>query len=177
MINGKFSSLDELMEKNSILSYKLPVEILERVRKQNLWTMEYTERVAEEYLRFMFLATKNYVVPSLEVDEIWHAHLLFSRDYSTFCKEFLQRTIHHGPSTTLASISDDKEMYATTKRLYFMYFSETPPEDIWPSSNVRFRNVHFANIDLLTHWVFPAGDWKACAKVLLKHLFLKLKLW
>lgn len=170
------TELDALV-KTDVLGYCFPEGILERVAKQNLWSEDYTRRVGEEYLKFMYMAIRHHVVPSLEVDEIWHAHLLFSRHYNTFCNQVLFKNIHHGPSITTSAKVDDVAIYENTKRLYFMYFSKEVPEDIWPSSEVRFRNVHFTNIDLLTHWVFPAGDWKACIKVLLKHVFLKFKLW
>ena len=168
------SELDALL-KTDVLNYCFPEGILERVGKQNLWSEAYTKRVAKEYLKFMYMARRHHVVPSLEVDEIWHAHLLFSRHYNTFCNQVLFKNIHHGPSIKTSEKINDAIIYENTKRLYFMYFSEEPPKDIWPSSQIRFRNVYFTNIDLITHWVFPTGDWKACIKTVFK--YLKQKLW
>jgi hypothetical protein len=151
----------------------------DRLAKEMLWSKDYTLRVIEEYKRFMFLAAvgKDPVTPSIEVDEAWHLHMLYTRDYQEFCN-ILGKFIHHGPGR--GGKEDEKfiDWYYQTKRNYFMWFSEEPPEDIWPSSEVRFRHVHFAKVDLLKHWVIPAGDWKGLCKCMWQFIKWKIKhLW
>jgi hypothetical protein len=151
----------------------------DRLAKENLWSRDYTLRVIEEYKRFMFLAVVggNPVTPSLEVDECWHLHMLYTRNYYDFCS-ILGQFIHHGPAKGGKEDEIFIDWYARTKQAYFMWFSEEPPDDIWPSSEVRFRHVHFARVDLLTHWVIPAGDWRALLKVLWRFIKWKIKrLW
>jgi hypothetical protein len=152
----------------------------DRLAKENLWTKEYAMRAIEEYKKFMFLAasSRHPVTPSLEVDEVWHLHMLYTREYERFCRS-LGLFIHHGP-TRGGKKEDEKfvNWYESTKQRYFMWFSEKPPEDIWPPSDIRFRHIHFARIDLLTHWVMPAGDWRAALKFVFLHIKSKIKqLW
>lgn len=149
----------------------------DRLARENLWSKDFTKRVIKEYKRFMFLAafSRKPVTPSLEVDEVWHLHMLYTRQYNEFCK-LLGGFIHHGP-TKGGKKEDNKyiDLYESTKKSYFMWFSEMPPEDIWPSSNVRFRRAHFARVDLTKHWVIPVGNWRAYFKIIWYHLKQKIK--
>ena len=150
----------------------------DRLAKEMMWSKEYTLRVIEEYKKFMFLAIvgKDPVTPSLEVDEVWHMHMLYSRSYKDFCDTFNSgRFIHHGPGR--GGKEDEKfiDWYENTKQHYFMWFSKTPPEDIWPPSKVRFRHVHFARVDLLKNWVVSAGDWKGLLGCMWHFLKWKIK--
>jgi hypothetical protein len=43
------------------------------------------------------------VVPSEEVDEIWHWMILYTKKYSDFCYREFNRFIHHLPSDHLCS--------------------------------------------------------------------------
>jgi hypothetical protein len=36
-------------------------------------------------------------VPNGLVDEVWHSHILFTSDYSTFCTEVAGKFVHHYP--------------------------------------------------------------------------------
>jgi len=151
----------------------------DRLAKEQLWSKDYTLRAIEEYKRFMFLAvvSNNPVTPSIEVDEVWHLHMLYTKDYQEFCT-ILGKFIHHGPGR--GGKEDDKfvDWYSRTKLTYFVWFSEEPPEDIWPPSAVRFRHVHFAKIDLLTHWVVPSGDWRGLLQCMGQFIKWKIKtLW
>ena len=72
-----------------------------RLARENGWTGAEAERVIEEYKRFCFLAVtaEHPVTPSDQVDQAWHLHLTYSRDYwERFCPEVLGRALHHGPT-------------------------------------------------------------------------------
>ena len=80
------------------------------------------------------------VTPSDQVDQAWHLHLTYSRDYwQTFCPDILGQELHHGPTTGSAT---DKaryfEQYAQTLKAYEETFGETPSEDIWSPASLRF---------------------------------------
>ncbi len=149
-----------------------------RLAKENLWTLDYTKRVIEEYKRFIFLGVVDGpVTPSLDVDQCWHLHMIYTEDYwKNFCK-ILEKEFHHGP--TKGGLKEDEkfvDIYQKTKESYRNYFGE-PPHDIWPISAVRFRPVNFAFIDLNDHWVVPVRDIRATLKVLWKQIknFLHIK--
>lgn len=152
------------------------LKLSDRLAKEMLWSKDYTLRVIEEYKKFMFLAAvgSQPVTPSLEVDEAWHLHMLYTRDYADFCR-ILGKFINHGP--TRGDVEEDAQFvdwYSRTKESYCGWFHENPPIDIWPPSHVRFRHVHFAKVDLLKNWVVPAGDWKGLLKCLWNYIKWKI---
>ncbi|WP_380875470.1 glycine-rich domain-containing protein [Sphingomonas sp. DBB INV C78] len=123
-----------------------------RLSRENWWTDDYTARVIEEYRRFCFLAvtTGIEVTPSDQVDQAWHLHLTYSRDYwERFCPEVLGQSLHHCPT---AGGPDERgrhfEQYAQTLRAYEQVFGAVPPADIWPSGAQRLiedpkaRRIH-----------------------------------
>ena len=113
----------------------------QRLGRENGWSAPEAARVVEEYKRFCFLATTagHPVTPSEAVDQAWHLHLAYSRDYwQHFCPEVLGRDLHHGPTAGGPAERDKHfEQYALTLRSYEEAFG-TPPEDIWPASYKRF---------------------------------------
>ena len=123
----------------------------ERLARDNGWSRAEAERVIEEYRRFCFLAATvdHPVTPSDAVDQAWHLHLTYSRDYwERFCPEVLGRPLHHGPT---AGGSDEQHryftQYAETLRSYERVFG-SPPADLWPDAARRLnedpkaRRVH-----------------------------------
>src|SRR5688572_11688538 len=72
-----------------------------RLAEENGWPESFALEVIEEYRRFVYLACTagEEVTPSDEVDQVWHLHLAYSRDYwDEFCGKVLRRPLHHGPT-------------------------------------------------------------------------------
>jgi hypothetical protein len=124
----------------------------QRLARENGWTAAQAARVIGEYKRFAFLAVTadHPVTPSDAVDQAWHLHLTYSRDYwERFCPEVLGRPLHHGPTAGgAAEGARFFEQYAQTLKAYETLFSEAAPADIWPSAKRRLihdpraRRVH-----------------------------------
>jgi len=124
----------------------------QRLARDNGWDLPHAERVIDEYRRFAFLAVvvDHPVTPSDAVDQAWHLHLIYTRDYwERFCPDVLGRTLHHGP--TAGGAAEHRryyEQYAATLRSYERVFGVTPPNDLWPSARKRLfedpraRRVH-----------------------------------
>lgn len=112
-----------------------------RLSRENRWSADFAERVIGEYKRFCFLAMTagHEVTPSDAVDQAWHLHLAYSRDYwDRFCPEVLGAPLHHGP--TAGGVVEQAryfEQYAQTLKSYEAVFG-LPPEDIWLSARQRF---------------------------------------
>lgn len=107
-----------------------------KLASQQKWSASYTQRVIEEYRRFIFLCciSPNGASPSKAVDEAWHLHLTYTKSYwDAFCKNTLGKDIHHYPSTG-GEKEDHKHLnwYDETLSLYESVFGEQPPADIWP---------------------------------------------
>lgn len=113
-----------------------------RLARENRWEAPHASRVIEEYKRFCYLAMTagHEVTPSDAVDQVWHLHLTYSRDYwGTFCPDVLRGELHHGPTAGgAAEKSRYYDQYARTLGIYEATFGEPPPPDIWPAARRRF---------------------------------------
>ena len=73
------------------------------------------------------------------MDEVWHQHLIYSRDYwNVWCDMVLCRKLHHEP--TAGGPAEHRrfhEQYASTLARYESFFGP-PPELYWPASHQRF---------------------------------------
>jgi hypothetical protein len=91
------------------------VEMLGALERADLWFVE--ERLARkmgfsalqaqeailEFKRYMALVGLGYRglgMVSPEVDEVWHAFILFTKDYAEFCRSVFGEFIHHVPRTS-----------------------------------------------------------------------------
>ena len=113
----------------------------QRLANDNGWTDAYSLSVVVEYKRFVFLAMTldHPVTPSDQVDQAWHLHLSYTRDYwEIFCPQVLRRPLHHDP-TQGGNAEREKyfDWYAKTLTAYSDSFGQ-PPQDIWPEPQQRF---------------------------------------
>jgi hypothetical protein len=113
----------------------------QRLARENRWTIDYAERVVGEYRRFCYLALTagHEVTPSDQVDQAWHLHLTYSRDYwEEFCPRVLGKPLHHGPTAGgAAEKARYYEQYAQTLRSYEAVFGLIPA-DVWSPASERF---------------------------------------
>lgn len=136
-----------------------------RLARENGWTPDFAARVFDEYRRFCFLAATagHAVTPSDAVDQAWHLHLTYTRDYwRRFCPEALGRELHHGPTR---GGGDEQNrffvQYAQTLKAYEDAFG-APPADIWPDARRRLiddpraRRVHPRDALIVPKsWILP----------------------
>jgi hypothetical protein len=138
---------------------------VDRLARDNGWTDEYARRVIDEYKRFCYLAIRagHEVTPSDQVDQVWHLHLSYSRNYwEEFCPNILQSDLHHGPTKGgQAEAEKYFDWYRKTLESYMLLSGEAPPEDIWPPPWTRFAHVDaMRRIDTDTYLVLkrpPSG--------------------
>lgn len=131
----------------------------DRLARENSWSLEFAIRSVSEYKRFMFLicSSNHPLTPSDQVDQVWHLHLLYTQSYwQDFCKKTLNKDIHHGPTKggNLEKVKFN-DLYEATKAKYEAIFGTAPPEDIWPSSTIRFGHIKFARVSLYKNWIIP----------------------
>lgn len=124
-----------------------------RLARENRWSAAHAERVIGEYKRFCWLAVMagHEVTPSDAIDQAWHLHLTYTRDYwERFCPEVLGMPLHHGPTAGGAvERSRYYDQYARTLKAYEQHFGTSPPPDIWPPAARRF------GVDPLSYRVNP----------------------
>ena len=136
------------------------VSFTQRLARENRWSLGFAHRVVDEYKRFMFLAivAGHEVTPSDEVDEAWHLHLVYTREYwDEFCGKVLEKPVHHGPTKGGRSESDRfHDQYEQTLSSYRRWFGEAPPPDIWPTAESRFsRHGHSVRVNTGSAWIVP----------------------
>ncbi|HEY1107488.1 MAG TPA: TIGR04222 domain-containing membrane protein [Opitutaceae bacterium] len=126
-----------------------------RLAAENGWKPGFTQRAIEEYRRFAFLATAagHPVSPSDAVDQVWHLHLLYTRDYwGEFCPRVLGAPLHHGPARGgIAEKEKLTDWYGNTLASYRRFFGE-PPADLWPARPVHPKTVR---MDVARYWFIP----------------------
>lgn len=143
-----------------ILAYRFGDEIrrnalLRRLQSENRWTPIFTARAVDEYLKFMVLLAESAspLSPSDTIDQVWHGHLLHSREYREgFCLGIVGRNLDHFPALRGAEDAPRHSAgYDATRAAYEIRFG-APPPDIWPDKPFEGR---FVRINLDTHTVRP----------------------
>lgn len=137
-------------DENSAFSFS------DRLAKENNWTKEFAKKAIFEYKKFVFLAKHagHPVTPSLEVDEVWHLHLIYTRSYwDDMCKA-IDFQLHHGP-TKGGKAEGEKfnDWYNKTKESYEKYFGP-PSKAFWPDNNIRFAPNPIKKVDTSKFFIF-----------------------
>ncbi|UNU72537.1 glycine-rich domain-containing protein-like [Moraxella nasovis] len=96
------------------------------------WTLEGVEDAIRQYKNFMILmkiydGTSEKIVPSVEVDVIWHNHILDTKAYFKDCEVIYGRYMHHFPYFGIRSKEDYQDLnqsFDRTQELYFQHFGE-----------------------------------------------------
>lgn len=105
------------------------------------WEQQYVLLAIAEYKKFMLLAKlfDGKMVPAIDVDTVWHMHLLYTRSYQSFCEKALgQSFVHHEPAKgNSGEIDEYTELYAFTLERYREIFGK-PPAIIWGNSSDVF---------------------------------------
>jgi hypothetical protein len=154
---------DTLLEK--IMGFELDepgsqLPFTARLAREQGWTHVFAGRVVTEYKRFVALAmlAGHPVTPSVEVDQAWHLHLVYTRSYwHGLCRDVLGRDLHHGP--TAGGTEENAKFgkwYQQTVDSYLRFFGHAPPTDIWPSPKKRFANASALRwVDSSAFWLVP----------------------
>jgi len=103
--------------------------LVPRLTKEGLEKNQIIEMI-DEYRRFLLLRLVHpdelpmYSVP---VDKVWHAHILFTHEYRSFCEEVFGHYLDHRPYTKSEFHERRGEYESTTLALYREVFGETEP--------------------------------------------------
>ncbi|MEG4403745.1 TIGR04222 domain-containing membrane protein [Microcoleus sp. MON2_D5] len=127
--------------------------------KNQGWTQTYAQRAIAEYKKFAFLTVvaNHQVVPSDQVDQVWHAHVLLTQSYwEEFCPKVLRKKLHHHPARGgRAERAEFHHLYTQTIASYRHFFG-FPPTDIWSPPDLRFgAELKMQRVNLTEHWVIP----------------------
>jgi|GEM_PF-1555740 len=103
--------------------------IIDKMHHTYGWSKEHLDKICRLYRNFLILSVKNskLIVPSKEIDEFWHNHILDTKKYIKDCNQIFGKYWHHYPylgldkDTDLSSLQD---IFAETQRLYHEEFGE-----------------------------------------------------
>ncbi len=96
------------------------------------WSKKDVPEAIKQYRNFLFLRKKYghlYTLPpSVEIDDVWHAHILHTREYIKFCQDAFGYFLHHDPHSegdlALADKKFQRLFEEETQKLYFKEFGE-----------------------------------------------------
>jgi hypothetical protein len=113
--------LDEIVEHYAD-SYGLPLDVART-----------HERELKRYLALRALDPDGVYGMAGVVDKLWHAFILFTKDYERFCNEAVGFFVHHVPRTKSQGLEGSPyEDYARTLAAYERVFGEPAPRETWP---------------------------------------------
>lgn len=132
------------------------------------WNEDYIDRLIIEYKKFLYLGTIQSVNPSWEIDQMWHLHLQYTKEYwNVWCKEILKIDFHHNPEPLMQKSPPKRDNYIDTVELYISIFNENPPSDIW----TQWKKKDNLLVDLNTEWVIPIGNFKFLTKIIINYVY------
>lgn len=117
------------------------------LRKIGDWTDESSLRITEAYRRFLYLKALSgkTIKPPRWIDQAWHLHLSFLKNYREF-EAAVGRRILHGIGMNRR---ERDEAYDFGRSLWCSEFDIPPKEDIWPTLRQLQRSRISAAIALL----------------------------
>ncbi len=92
--------------------------IIEKLMKSQKWSKDEAQFACNQYKNFLFLLKKyqekkEFLVPTKDIDEVWHNHILDTVNYEKDCKKIFGRFIHHDPAS-----ENDKEKHTILKQAF-----------------------------------------------------------
>ena len=135
-----------------------PLNFTRRLARDHGWRVETARAAIEAYRRFCFLAvvSPTPVTPSEIVDEVWHQHLTYSRDYwQVWCDQRLGAPLHHDPTPGGPEAQQSyRRQYAETLALHERAFG-APDANLWPATHLRFGPPRYLVTDRRLWFVAP----------------------
>ncbi|MBY0544084.1 MAG: glycine-rich domain-containing protein-like [Gammaproteobacteria bacterium] len=102
--------------------------VLDRLVNVENWHTKAAQTAIMQYRNFLILKKKygdHYILPpSHEIDEVWHAHILHTEEYSSFCTKIYGCFLHHHPhlGKEARSLNELTQLFEQTQALYYQEF-------------------------------------------------------
>ncbi len=108
--------LDYIIEAMCAPSYPLP-----------RWTLSDARHCARLYKNFLILLKQHHpetLVPTREIDEFWHNHILYTKNYYSDCLTIFGYYLHHEPASPLEDPQKLAKDYLKTQQYYLEMFNQ-----------------------------------------------------
>lgn len=119
----KLSRVDEARLK-LLNDYDLTV-VANRIKRKQTLPENLIDTSVTEFKRLMalyVLGHRGITVPCEEVDEVWHTFILFTMEYTEFCRQVAGSYLHHLPADSNTKPAHPKEAFVP---LYTKYFGSS----------------------------------------------------
>lgn len=97
------------------------------------WSEETVWRVEPTYRQFLFLTgivgNSASIVPTVEIDQMWHTHILDTQKYAVDCETMFGHFLHHFPYLGMRGKEDRLALHSSfeeTGELFARYFGAKP---------------------------------------------------
>jgi hypothetical protein len=91
------------------------------------WTRSDASHCCKLYKNFLYLFKKHLpisLVPTREIDEFWHNHILYTQNYFRDCANIFGHYLHHEPASPVDNPQKLSHDFQMTKQLYFEEFNQ-----------------------------------------------------
>lgn len=110
-----------------------------RLVDQEGWSPEHVEEAVRRYKNFLVLLGKHpheLLAPAPDIDEIWHAHILHTEEYTRDCEAIFGAYVHHRPARLWDPNEKSRmqQAHERTAELYLQEFHELYPLELDVSS-------------------------------------------
>jgi hypothetical protein len=92
------------------------------------WTRPDALHCCQLYKNFLLLFKKHLpepLVPSRQIDEFWHNHILYTQNYINDCKHIFGHYLHHQPAAPNEDMTQMVSDYLKTKQYYLDEFKHS----------------------------------------------------
>jgi hypothetical protein len=112
-INNKIDAIDLTNVKNRLMD----------PTKEYKWSAKKTAEVEKKYKNFLkLIAGGGTHVPTVQIDAMWHEHILRTRQYALDCKNCFGRFVHHNPDISPEELG---KAWEQTQQSYKQEFGES----------------------------------------------------
>lgn len=91
------------------------------------WLQADAERCCQLYKNFLYLQKKHEsstLVPTRQIDEFWHNHILYTKQYMYDCERIFGYYLHHEPASPFDETTSLVNDFLRTKEYYLAEFGE-----------------------------------------------------
>jgi hypothetical protein len=131
------------------------------------WYDEEINTAILQYRRYWYLlhvyGMNSQLIPSQDIDEVWHAHILHTKQYAADCQDIFGDMLNHTPEYLehTAQIKQHQRNFQKTRQLYQQHFYE--PLTAAMVRNVFLRRVLDA-VNVLERFIkWPLLRWRGIA--------------
>ncbi len=120
----------------------LDLDYLEkRLSEKQNWTAQQAKETVRRYKNFLLLLLKyqdQVLAPAPDIDEAWHNHILFTRQYFRDCQSIFGDYLHHFPSQN--SVPEEK---------LAMEMAQSRTADLYTK---EFKEPYFLELNISSFW-------------------------